>query len=265
MVMCRLFIPIILLLLLGCGDRFEYSPNQTFDRDSPYHLNQHNLKKLHTQSHDDTVVIAFIGDSQRFYDEVKQFVQKVNASDEYDFILIAGDISDFGLLQELEWVNDKLKYLKRPYFTVIGNHDVVGNGNATFEYFFGPINYSFSYGDYTFILHNTNGREYLGNQVPDLNWLHQQLHDVSTPYTIGVSHVPPFDGDFNKKLELTYAALLKSQSNFLVSLHGHQHRFSDGDPYRDGVRYITAPHFELRSFVKLTLIGKKVMVEKIPF
>lgn len=255
----------LLALLLGCKDAFEYSPNQTFDRDSPFQLNLKNLKKLESHPADDTVTIAFIGDSQRFYNEVELFVQKVNRLDNIDFVLVAGDISDFGLLQELEWTNDRLQKLKAPYFAVIGNHDAVGNGHYTFERFFGPLNYSFTYQGYSFILHNTNGREYSGNNVPNLNWIQQEIDSSHSNYIIGVSHIPPYDGDFNKKLEQGYTTMLSKQPNFLLSLHGHTHRLADGYPYDDGVRYITAPHFESRSFIKLTLIKSKVQAEIINF
>lgn len=174
--------------------------------------------------------------------------------------MLAGDITDFGLLQELEWINDRLKNLNVPYFSVVGNHDVVGNGNATFERYFGPLNFSFSYKGYKFVLHNTNGREYREQNVPDLTWLENEFKDPTAAYVVGVSHVPPYDGDFNRNLEAGYAALVRDQSNFVVSLHGHQHRHTDGYPYEDGRRYITGHDFEDRMLLKLAL--KDTIVKK---
>lgn len=256
---------LLVVVLASCSDLLEYSPNQRFDENSPQGVNHQNYEKLMARPSDDTVTIAFIGDSQRFYDEVEKFVKKTNQHTDVDFVLVAGDISDFGLLQELEWVNDRLKKLNIPYFAVIGNHDVVGNGDPTFERFFGPLNYSFTYQGYKFILHNTNGREYIGNEVPDLPWLQQELKESVLFRTIGVSHIPPYDGDFNKKLESEYSQLLKNQPNFLISLHGHQHRYTDGFPYGDGIRYMTSPHFEARHFIKLKLINDTIITEVIAF
>src|SRR5687768_3869626 len=93
---------VVSLVFFGCTDSIEYSPNQSDDSDSPHELTKHNLALLKASPVDDTLTIAFIGDSQNFYDEVEPFVRKVNQQKEIDLVLIAGDISDFGLLQEFE-------------------------------------------------------------------------------------------------------------------------------------------------------------------
>lgn len=254
-----------LMSMISC-DMVEYSPNQKFDRDSPHNLNLTNLDKLlNVNDDDDSVTIAFIGDSQRFYNEVELFVSKVNEQDDVDFVLLAGDISDFGLLQELEWVNESLKKLKVPYFAVVGNHDVVGNGHNTFEYFFGPLNFSFQYKGYKFVMHNTNGREYKTENVPDLDWLAKEFNDPTAAHIIGVSHVPPYDGDFNENLEQAYSELVRNQDKFRLSLHGHQHRHTDWYPYEDGKRYITSHYFEERQFIKLTLIDTLVLKKLVSY
>src|SRR3990170_4010073 len=102
-------------IALSCSDMTEYSPNQIFDSDSPVNINRKNLDKLMALPGDDTLTIAFIGDSQRFYDEVELFVNKVNELRGVDFVIIAGDISDFGLLAEFEWVVTRLEKLNKPY------------------------------------------------------------------------------------------------------------------------------------------------------
>src|SRR5688500_17331269 len=115
----------ILLIILQACDAFEYSPNQVYDKSSQIALNEKNLALLNSQPKDDTITIAFVGDSQRFYDELTLFIDTVNNLPEIDFILLAGDISDFGLLEEFELINEKLADLTKPYIGVIGNHDVV--------------------------------------------------------------------------------------------------------------------------------------------
>ena len=124
---------------------------------------------------DDTVTFAFVGDSQRFYDELERFIDTVNAIDEIDFIILAGDISDFGLLEEFELIHEQLSGLNKPYFGVVGNHDVVARGEEIFERMFGPLNYTFTYRSVKFIAHNTNGKEYPDKEVPDMNWLRSAL------------------------------------------------------------------------------------------
>jgi 3',5'-cyclic AMP phosphodiesterase CpdA len=258
-------IALSLLVICGCSDTFEYSPNQRHDGDTPRNVNNRNLQRLQQQPADDTVRFVFIGDSQRFYDQLAPFVKSVNRLPRTDFVILAGDISDFGLLQELEWVNDELEQLKLPYFAVIGNHDVIGNGDRTFERFFGPLNYAFTYQRHKFVFHNTNGREYVTANVPDLPWLAQQLNDPEPEYFIGVSHVPPYDGDFARALEEPYRDLLSGTPNFVLSLHGHQHRFTDGYPYEDGVRYMTSPYFEERFYVLITLYQGQIWTERVSY
>lgn len=257
--------PLLVLLMMGCSDIFEYSPNQEYNNDSPRNVNLSSFKRLQPPKKQDTVTIVFLGDSQRFYEETEDFVDKVNQLDGIDFVMIGGDVSDFGLLQELEWVHERLAKLKVPYFAVVGNHDVVGNGNATFAAFYGPLNYSFTYGAYKFVLHNTNGREYVEGGVPDMQWLRAELEDPNATYTVPVSHVAPFSGDFNQRLEEPYAQLLREQDNLVVSLHAHQHSFSDRYFYNDGVRYINSAHFEARELLKLTFVQQNVILEKIRF
>lgn len=242
-------------LIGGCSDMTEYSPNQIFDNDSPVDINNKNLKKLmDTPDDDDTLTIAFIGDSQRFYDEVELFVDKVNDVNSVDFVIIAGDISDFGLLAEFEWIARRLDNLSKPYISVIGNHDVIANGEEVFKRSFGPLDFSFVYDSIKFVVHNTNSREYTGNNVPDLEWLANALTpSPEIKHFVGVSHVPPFDGDFNKSLEDDYARLISRTPGFLVSLHGHIHRHTDTYPYNDGMRYITGHYFPERQFLLLKI------------
>jgi 3',5'-cyclic-AMP phosphodiesterase len=254
------------LASFGCTDANEYSPNQTEDADSPRELTKQNLARLAALPADDTLTIAFAGDSQNFYDEVESFVQEVNQHREVDLVLVAGDISDFGLLQEFEWITDRLGKLDQPYIAVIGNHDVVGNGEAVYKKMFGALDFSFVYDSTKFIIHNTNSREYRSGNVPDMAWLAEELKTgEGIQRIIAVSHVPPFDGDFDRDLEGAYSRLFASTPRFLLSLHGHIHRHTDGFPYDDGIRYITSHVFEEQSFVKLKIWSDNIEKTIVPY
>ena len=243
----------------GC-DALEFSPNQRFDLNSPVNLNEKNLKKLLANPTDDTVTIAFVGDSQRFYNELERFVAKANAIPAIDFVLLAGDISDFGLLQEHEWIIRRLANLRRPYFAVVGNHDLVANGEEVFERMFGPLNESFIYGGIKFVSHNTNGLEYKRRQVPDMDWLQKELVvSDSVQHIITVSHVPPFSApEFAPELVSPYTSLLSKTPKLLLSLHGHIHEHKDFYPYNDNVRYLTSYAFQQNSFVLLKITKGQV-------
>ncbi len=63
---------------------------------------------------------------------------------DFDFVLHGGDMSDGGLIKEFDIFQDVMKNLETPYFTVIGNHDLLATDaplcrnvwrrNYTFEY-----------------------------------------------------------------------------------------------------------------------------------
>lgn len=267
-----MFMKNFLFLLIGLSiiscDNVEYSPNQLFDSDTPRDLNRKNLDRIARLASDDTVTIAFVGDSQRFYDEVEDFVDKVNEIDNVDFVFLAGDITDFGLLAEYEWIVDSFNKLHMPFIGVVGNHDVVANGEGVYNKIFGPVDFSFVYDSIKFVVHNTNSREYYGERVPDIEWLRNEMkNEADSPFKhiIGVSHVPPTDGDFNPKLVQPYADLLASTPGFLVSLHGHIHAHTDHYPFNDGIRYITSYAFNQRNFLLLKIVNGEIIKEEIPY
>lgn len=73
-------------------------------------------------------------------------------------------------------MNDLFERLRAPYFVVVGNRDLLGNGGRIYEAFFGPRNYDFTYQRTRFVFLDTNSREYgFGNRVPDLAWLEQRI------------------------------------------------------------------------------------------
>ncbi len=94
---------IVLALFTTACDKFEYSPYQTDNPNRPDNLNAKNINELlsREKESDDTVRFIFTGDSQRFYDELKDLVNKGNSLPNIDFLILAGDISDFGLRHSL--------------------------------------------------------------------------------------------------------------------------------------------------------------------
>jgi len=245
------------LALLSSCELLEFSPSDFRGPDSQTNLTQKNLDRLAESPlpPGDTLRFVFTGDSQRFYDQAESLVKSVNRQQGLSFLLVAGDISDFGLAREMRWIDDRLSKLNIPYVTVVGNHDHVGNGRAAYQRIFGPLNYSFVYGDTKFILIDTNSREYNFNgRIPDVPWLQQQLSDLQgARRQVVVSHVPPQDDDFDQRLTPAYTRALAEAPKLAFELNGHRHDFSIGEPFDDGVTYINAYAFEENQYVILTL------------
>ncbi len=213
------------LLFWGCNSD-EYSPNQRFNRRTVVHSNHLQLQKLSTKKPGERIRIALSGDTQRSYAESKKFVQHINARDDIDFVILNGDISDFGLLLEFDGIYRIYAELKVPFIAVIGNHDLVANGQQIYERMFGPLNFTFTYGTVKFVCHDTNGREYdFDGSTPSLAWLNKELtlsSDIS--HLVAISHVAPTDDDFDPALAKPYRQLLNKKTGVIASIHSHNHQ-----------------------------------------
>ncbi|MHC2990154.1 metallophosphoesterase [Pontibacter sp. HJ8] len=257
------------LLLSSCEELFEYHPNQIrLDKDEQ-NLTATNLKRLESQQPGDTLRLLVMGDTQRFYDDVEAFVQKANTFEAIDFVIHQGDIADFGMTQEFRWVHDILKQLKWPYLTVIGNHDLLANGRKVYQKMFGDFNYSFVYGHTKFVMVDTNGREYSFNgKVPDIDWLSKQLvHQPSDSWqqAIVVSHIPPYDGDFDSTLERPFHNTLKESKRVQLSLHGHIHNWRTENTYDSTVLYHATTTIKHREFTYLKVWRDGYALERIAY
>jgi Icc-related predicted phosphoesterase len=253
---------IVLALLVGimlssCR-KFEYSPYQYENDERPKALNQKRIEELRLRepNGDDTVKIILTGDTHRFYDQLSHFVEEANKIPGLDFVAVAGDMTDFGIIEQYMTINDELSRLRVPVFCAVGNHDLIGAGSEIYSQMYGEKNFSFTYRRYKFLFHDTNGREYNFNgSVPNLWWLSDQMNDSSVNWIIGVSHVPPYNEDFDKTVELPYHHLLRSDPRFILSLHGHVHYANDAYWYQDAVRYITCNSMDKQRSTLITLVN----------
>ena len=260
-----LFLYLTLLCLSAC-EKFEYSPYEAPRDPSVEPLNPANINRIKQReaSEDDTVTILFTGDSQRSYHALDALVAKANSLSRIDFLVLAGDISDFGLEQEFSWIRERLNRLKMPYLCVVGNHDLTGSGPALYETVFGPRNFAFTYKGYKFIFHDTNSREYdFNGTVPDMGWLSNEIKANGASWMVGVSHVPPYDSDFDRALEKPYSQLFGSDRRFILSLHGHLHGWSDSFYYDDHVRYITSYSVDKETCTLLRFVKGQINAENI--
>jgi Icc protein len=258
---------LITILLASCEGLFQFNPNQIILKESEKNLTYKNIQKIQAIPLKDTTRFILVGDTQRWYDETADFVESANQQDDISFVLHAGDISDFGLAWEFEWVNKIMKKLKYPYLTVIGNHDKVANGPDVYNRMYGPLNYSFEYGDNKFIFINTNSREYaFDGTAPDLNWLNSELrNNPGNKNVIVTAHVPPFDGDFDQDLAGKYADMLAADPHVKFTLYGHQHSFKEGYFFDDGVNYILTTSMGKRGYIIISTWKGGYKAERIEY
>lgn len=259
-----------LFLVISSCELVEYSPYQVKLPDSEKDLNRKNAEKIAALDlkPTDTLRIALISDTQRFYDETEDFVKSVNnlteqKNKQIHFVLHGGDISDFGLLEEYRWQHQILKKLKMPYLVVIGNHDCVANGKKVYTNMYGPYEQVYQFARNRFILLNTNTMEFT-EDIVRLDFLENNLRDTENYDNVFVlAHVSPFDEDYDKQKEEPYARLIRQYQAY--PLHGHKHTHKISQPYNDGINYMTIGSVSYRKYVVLTIVGKKISHELINY
>lgn len=255
----------MLLTLVGCKDLFQYNLQEIRLDEEETNLNLKNIPKIEALPQRDTLKFVLIGDTQRFYDQAEKFVTHINKRNDISFVVLAGDISDFGLNEEFKWVHRELKKLKMPYVGVIGNHDMLANGRLIFNKMYGPENFSFSCNGTRFICLNTNSREVgFDGSLPNLSWLDSELKQAASyTNTFVISHVPPFNHtDFDQKLELPYVNLLASYPNVRASLHAHEHTTNRVRPYDGDLEYFIIGTVHYKTYAVVTVWDDQYTIEE---
>lgn len=257
---------LLCVVFFSACDLIEYSPNQAFDNSSPKELNRKNLERLFENPQDDTIRFVFSGDSQRAYKNTEDLVTTVNRIKGVDFLLLGGDISDFGLFKEMEWIAEIFSKLNVPSIAVIGNHDMVANGEKIYKNMFGPLDFSFTYSGVKFICHNTNSREknFNGN-VPDIDFLKRELApSPGVNAYVTAAHVPPTSPDFDPNLKTEYINTINSR-NTLAALYAHDHSFSIRYPNNQTIPYLVSSAIVKRQFLLIEIVDGKFYYEIISY
>jgi len=98
------FITMLLLIIHGCEDFFEYSPYAANVKSEFKNSFDTNLFKILSA---DTIVkdefkFAVIADSHYNYHELNEAVININSRNDIDFVIVNGDIADHGYNKEYE-------------------------------------------------------------------------------------------------------------------------------------------------------------------
>jgi len=257
----------ILPILLSCNAT-EFSPNQKFNDNTATDVNAREISSLPKKGSGSPVRIAVSGDTQRKYKESQLFVDHINSRNDVDFVVLNGDVSDFGLLLEFDGIYKIYSGLKVPFITVIGNHDQVANGFDIYLRMFGQTDFTFDYAGIKFVCHDSNSREHnFDGNIPDLSWLKNNLKpDSGTQHVVALSHVPPDDADFDQKLRPAYEDLFNSTPGMLASIHSHQH--SPDVIYRQdgkGIPFIITNAIVNRAYTIIDISNGKLTTQAVTF
>ncbi len=166
-----------------------------------------------------------IGDVHDAYDELAEAVDAINLRDDVDFVAVAGDVTNLGLLQEYEWTYEEFRRLDVPYFVVIGNHDALGDGKELYGKMYGPLEFAFTYSGVRFLFFNSNALEFVGT-APNEPWLRAEHDALGGTPAIWVTHQNVADPNDSPGTDTgtVYRALVEANEVPLV-VHGHLEEF----------------------------------------
>lgn len=266
-----------LFFLTSC-EWVDYHP-YSGDYEGDSHLTEFNLERIKRLKLGNEYTFAFITDTQRWYDDTRDAVNHINARGDIDFVLHGGDLTDFGAIQEFEWMRDELCRLKMPLLTVIGNHDCQASGENVYNVMFGKSNYALTVGNTRIIAINSSALEhdYLAN-IPDFNFLQNEINYCSAineakadslTHTIMFMHARPNDDQFNNNALELFNIKLSQLPGFLddspkmesadsiingsrrdaFCLCGHCHSTKILNPFNDGKLFYQCANIEARTYL----------------
>lgn len=162
--------------------------------------------------------------------DLRNAVRDINAHTDLDFVIISGDITEFGADDELKLAKQILDSLQRPYYIIPGNHDAnwSESGGNSFREVFGSETFYFSHHGYRFVGTNSGPNMRMSpGQIPRENivWLDSVLNlDRNLPL-IYINHYPQ-DSSLNNWYE-AIDRIKEQDIRLILCGHGHINRHYD--------------------------------------
>ena len=158
-------------------------------------------------------------------EDLLRTINDINSLPDIVFVILSGDITEFGTDEELMTAKKLLSALRKPYYVISGNHDSnwSESGTNSFKQIFGSETFGFEYGGYKFLGLASGPNMRMGpGQIPRENiaWLHDRLRETNmeTPL-IYINHYP-MDHSLNNWFEVL-DALRPYNIKLMLCGHGH--------------------------------------------
>ncbi len=250
---------LLCIALSGCDELMDYHPYST-NLSGEHDINANNIAVIEPLTLDkDTMRIAFISDTHDWYDDIEDEVNDINARTDIDFVVHCGDLTDAGFTKEFQWARERLEKLNVPYVALIGNHDFLGTGTDSYEWMFGPLNFSFIAGRVKFVCIDTNAMEYnFEASVPNLDFMKTEATTDTTLFdrTVVVMHVPPHALEFNQNVLDAFNYYLQYMPGLMFCVFGHNHSNENVRYYEDNVMFHGVDCADHRNYKIFTIIGE---------
>jgi 3',5'-cyclic AMP phosphodiesterase CpdA len=154
-------------------------------------------------------------------------------SEDMEFCLLAGDLTEHGKPEQLAPMRDLLKTLGRPTYVVVGNHDyrTLDDRKAYDEFFPRRSNYRFEHRGWQFLgLDTTEGQRVQGTNVQPhtLRWLDETLPKVDKKRPLIVFTHFPLGPHVITRPENAEQLLARFREHNLQAVFcGHYHAFTE--------------------------------------
>lgn len=243
----------------GCEDIFDVTPYDTPSDQAAEKLTEKNIAlwQQRSGSGHGPMTIALTTDPHFHYGDLGDVVAHINARPAIDAVIVAGDLTDQGLLGEFELFTDVMNGMDKPWITVIGNHDHLSNGSTVYERMLGARNYTVDIREYRFIFFDDVNWE--SDETPDLAWLQAMLATTGERIPIVIAHIPPNNDQLTDGLGVSMRQLL-IEHDVPLFIHGHIHAYQQ---YTDGVAMLSLPWPAERMYVLLTMQQDHFTIEPV--
>jgi len=251
---------LLFILLLSAVSFWACSPFQ----DSPFSdqlfhylgdLNATSERMIGDSEADGKVRIALIADSHQNYKELDQVINEINKTANVDFIVHLGDFTNSAYNFEFDQFLDHYRYLIRPSFTILGNHDAIGSGPSLFRKAFGPVNSWFETTSFRLVLFHSSNLEHPSEFSP--NWLLSTVGETSKSVIV-FTHVPLSDGERYFGSDKSTFSQVVDRSNVKLVVNGHNHVYASSSS--NGTLLIQSPRVESLNWVLLEIEGTRLKV-----
>ncbi|MCE5205208.1 MAG: PQQ-binding-like beta-propeller repeat protein [Porphyromonadaceae bacterium] len=161
-------------------------------------------------------------------EDLHRTVQDINTQKNIAFVIVSGDVTEFGSYDELRTAKCLLDDLKVPFYAIPGNHDSNWSESGTNDFLrvFGNETFGFEYGGYKFIGLASGPNMRMGpGQIPreNLTWLFEELKETDTDQPIIYVNHYPMDNGLNNWFEVM-DVLRTYNVKLMLCGHGHVHR-----------------------------------------
>ncbi|MDD4777299.1 MAG: PQQ-binding-like beta-propeller repeat protein [Fermentimonas sp.] len=173
------------------------------------------------------VTDTHIGNPQNNEDLVRT-VNDINSIQGISFVILSGDITEFGSHNELVEAKQILDKLNVPYYAIPGNHDSNWSESGTNDFLrvFGNETFEFEFNGYKFIgLASGPNMRMSPGQIPreNLTWFFQELEQTDKNMPIIYVNHYPMDESLNNWFEVM-DAFRPYNVKLMLCGHGHNNR-----------------------------------------